>query len=72
MDGDNLLVLEFLVVIRVTVLIVTPSKFEPLVNFSSAYPNLGLTVTEIGHKAPARTYSFICSGMDVFIHLFWN
>jgi hypothetical protein len=50
MDGDDLLVLEFLaLVICVTVLIVISGKFKPLVIITSAYPNLGLTVLAIGH-----------------------
>ncbi len=47
MDGDDLLVLEFLaLVICVTVLIVISRKFKPLVIITSAYPNLGLTVVQ--------------------------
>jgi hypothetical protein len=66
MDGNNLLVLEFLaLVICVTVLIVISSEFEQLVIITSAYPNLGLTVTALGHRAPERTYPFICSGIKV-------
>jgi hypothetical protein len=66
MDGDDLLVLEFLApVICVTVLIVISSKFEPLVIITSADPNLGLTVTAFGHRAPERTYPFVCSGIKV-------
>ena len=62
----DLLVLEFLAfVIRVTVLIVIPCKFKPLVIFSRAYPYLGLTVTAFGHRAPERTYPFICFGIKV-------
>ncbi len=62
MDGDDFLVLEYLaLVICVTVLIVISSKFEPLVIITSAYPNLGLTVTAFVHRAPERTYPFICS-----------
>jgi hypothetical protein len=60
------LVLEFLaLVIFVTVLIVISGKFKPLVIITSAYPNLGLTVTAFGHTAPERTYPFICSGIKV-------
>ncbi len=66
MDGNDLLVLEFLaLIICVTVLIVIPGKFEPLVIITSADPNLSLTVTAFGHRAPKRTYPFICSGIKV-------
>jgi hypothetical protein len=66
MDGYDLLVLEFLaLVICVTVLIENSSKFGPLAIITSAYPNLGLTVTAFGHRAPERTYPFICSGIKV-------
>jgi hypothetical protein len=41
------------------------SKFEPLVIITSAYPNFGLTVTVLGHRAPERTYPFIFSGIKV-------
>jgi hypothetical protein len=59
-------VLEFLaLVICVTVLIVISGKFKQLVIITSAYPNLGLTVTAFGHRAPERTYPFICSGIKV-------
>ncbi len=62
MDGNDLLVLEFLsLIICVTVLIVISSKFELLVIITTAYPNLGLTVTAFGHRALERTYPFICS-----------
>jgi hypothetical protein len=65
MDGYDLLVLEFLaLVIYMTVLIVISSKFEQLVIITSAYPNLGLTITAFGHRAPERTYP-ICSGIKV-------
>jgi hypothetical protein len=52
----------------VTVLIVNPGKFEQLVNFSSAYPNLTLTllkVTVFSHWTPERQHLFICSGIKV-------
>jgi hypothetical protein len=63
MDGDDLLVLEFLApVICVTVLIVISRKFEPLVIITSADPNLGLA---FGHRAPEMTYPFVCSGIKV-------
>jgi hypothetical protein len=66
MDGYDLLVLEFFaLVISVTVLIVISSKFKQLVIITSSYPNLGLTVTVFGHRAPERTYPFICSGIKV-------
>ncbi len=66
MDGNDLLVLEFLALIMcVTVLIVISGKFEQLVFITSAYPNLGLTVTAFGHRAPERTYPFISPGMKV-------
>ncbi len=66
MEGDDLHVLEFLALfICVTVLIVISSKFEPLVIITSAYPNLSLTVTAFGNRAPERTYPFICSGIKV-------
>ncbi len=66
MDGNDLLVLEFLaLVICVTVLIVISGKLKPIVIITSEYPNLGLTVTAFGHRAPERTYPFICSGIKV-------
>jgi hypothetical protein len=66
MAGNDLLVLEFLaLVICVTVLIVISSKFEPLVIIISGYPNLGLTLTAFGHRAPERKYPCICSGIKV-------
>jgi hypothetical protein len=66
MDGNDLLVLEFLaLVICVTVLVVISAKFKQLVIITSAYPNLGLTVIAFGHRAPERTYPFICSGIKV-------
>jgi hypothetical protein len=70
MDGYDLLVLEFLaLVICVTVLIVISCKFKPLVIITSAYPNFGHTVTAFGHRAPERTYPFICSGIKVRLEL---
>jgi hypothetical protein len=66
MDGNDLLVLEFLAhFICVTVLIVISGKFKPLVIITSAYPNLCLTVTAFGNRAPEWTYPFICSGIKV-------
>jgi hypothetical protein len=61
MDGKDLLVLEFLApVLRVPVLIVILIKFEPLVIVSSAYPNVGLTVTVSCHWALEIMHPFIC------------
>jgi hypothetical protein len=44
---------------------VISGKFKQLEIITSAYPNLGPTVTVFGHRAPERTYPFICSGFNV-------
>ncbi len=46
-------------VISVTVLIMIPSEFKPIVNVSSAYLNLGLTVTAFDDWAPEREQSVL-------------